>query len=87
MSAVSVREFSYNPSAVFVRVERGEAMAAFTEILVTDEIRDWAANLPGGVRTLDAIHIASAQPSAMNSPTSSATTSARSTSLTPSASP
>lgn len=26
MSAVSVREFSYNPSAVFVRVERGEAI-------------------------------------------------------------
>src|SRR5205809_4928231 len=26
MSAVSVREFSYNPSAVFARVERGEAI-------------------------------------------------------------
>ena len=26
MSAVSVREFSYNPSAVFARVERGEAV-------------------------------------------------------------
>lgn len=38
-----------------------DLVAAFTEILVTDEIRDWAARLPGGVRTLDAIHIASAQ--------------------------
>ncbi len=36
-------------------------LAGFTEILVTDEIRDGAASLPGGVRTLDAIHIASAQ--------------------------
>ena len=26
MSAISVREFSYNPSAVFARVERGEAV-------------------------------------------------------------
>jgi prevent-host-death family protein len=26
ISAVSVREFSYNPSAVFARVERGEAI-------------------------------------------------------------
>jgi antitoxin (DNA-binding transcriptional repressor) of toxin-antitoxin stability system len=26
MSGVSVREFSYNPSAVFARVERGEAI-------------------------------------------------------------
>jgi prevent-host-death family protein len=26
MSAISVREFSYNPSAVFARVERGEAI-------------------------------------------------------------
>lgn len=33
----------------------------FTEILLTDEIRDAAAFLPEGVRTLDAIHIASAQ--------------------------
>jgi predicted nucleic acid-binding protein len=33
----------------------------FTEILLTDEIRDAAAHLPVGVRTLDAIHIASAQ--------------------------
>jgi predicted nucleic acid-binding protein len=33
----------------------------FTEILVTEEVRDGAALLPSGVRTLDAIHIASAQ--------------------------
>lgn len=38
-----------------------DLLAGFTEILVTDEIRDGAASLPGGVRTLDAIHIASAQ--------------------------
>lgn len=33
----------------------------FTEILLTEEVRDAAALLPGGVRTLDAVHIASAQ--------------------------
>lgn len=33
----------------------------FTEILLTDEVRDAAAVLPSRVRTLDAIHIASAQ--------------------------
>ena len=38
-----------------------DLLASFTEILVTDEIRDAAATLPGGVRTLDAVHIASAQ--------------------------
>jgi uncharacterized protein len=38
-----------------------DLLASFTEILVTDEIRDAAASLPGGVRTLDALHIASAQ--------------------------
>jgi uncharacterized protein len=38
-----------------------DLLASFTEILVTDEIRDTAANLPGGIRTLDAIHVASAQ--------------------------
>ena len=38
-----------------------DLLADFTEVLVTDEIRDGAASLPGGVRTLDAIHIASAQ--------------------------
>jgi len=38
-----------------------DLLTEFTEILVTDEIRDAAATLPGSVRTLDAIHIASAQ--------------------------
>ena len=38
-----------------------DLLADFTEILVTDEIRDVAASLPGGVRTPDAIHVASAQ--------------------------
>jgi predicted nucleic acid-binding protein len=33
----------------------------FTEILVTEEVRDCAALLPASVRTLDAVHIASAQ--------------------------
>ncbi|MEV6106036.1 PIN domain-containing protein [Streptomyces sp. NPDC051940] len=33
----------------------------FTEILLTEEVRDAAALLPGRVRPLDAIHIASAQ--------------------------
>lgn len=33
----------------------------FTEILLTDEVQDAAAALPSKVRTLDAIHIASAQ--------------------------
>ena len=38
-----------------------ELVAGFTEILVTEEVRDAAARLPNGVRTLDAVHIASAQ--------------------------
>lgn len=38
-----------------------DLLTDFTEVLVTDEIRDAAAILPGSVRTLDAIHIASAQ--------------------------
>jgi len=38
-----------------------DLLASFAEILVTDEIRDAAASLPGSVRTLDAVHIASAQ--------------------------
>jgi predicted nucleic acid-binding protein len=38
-----------------------DLIGAFTAILVTDEVRDAAAMLPSGVRTLDAIHIASAQ--------------------------
>ncbi len=33
----------------------------FTEILLTEEVRDAAARLPSGARTLDAVHIASAQ--------------------------
>lgn len=33
----------------------------FTEIVLTEEIRDSAARWPGGVRTLDAVHLASAQ--------------------------
>ena len=33
----------------------------YTEIVLTDEVRDAAAILHGRVRTLDAIHIASAQ--------------------------
>ena len=33
----------------------------FTEILVTEEVRDTAAQFSGSVRTLDAIHLASAQ--------------------------
>ena len=38
-----------------------DLVQTFTEILVTEEIRDSAALLASGVRTLDAIHIASAQ--------------------------
>lgn len=38
-----------------------DLVAGFTEILVTEEVRDTAARLPNGVRTLDAVHIASAQ--------------------------
>lgn len=38
-----------------------DLVTAFTEILVTEEVRDAAARLPNGVRTLDAVHIASAQ--------------------------
>jgi predicted nucleic acid-binding protein len=38
-----------------------DLLAEFSEILVTDEVRDAAARLPAGVRTLDAVHIASAQ--------------------------
>lgn len=34
---------------------------AVTEILLTQEVRDAAARLPRGLRTLDAIHVASAQ--------------------------
>jgi hypothetical protein len=38
-----------------------DLVAGFTEILVTEDVRDAAARLPNGVRTLDAVHIASAQ--------------------------
>jgi predicted nucleic acid-binding protein len=38
-----------------------DLVQSFTEILVTEEVRDGAALLASGVRTLDAIHIASAQ--------------------------
>ncbi len=38
-----------------------DLVRTFTEILVTEEVRDSAALLASGVRTLDAIHIASAQ--------------------------
>jgi uncharacterized protein len=40
---------------------RQDLVRDFTEVLLTDEIRDAAAFLTGGVGTLDAIHIASAQ--------------------------
>ncbi|MFC7547211.1 type II toxin-antitoxin system VapC family toxin [Plantactinospora sp. GCM10030261] len=33
----------------------------FTEILLTEEVRDAAAILPAGIRTLAALHVASAQ--------------------------
>ncbi|HEY3010338.1 MAG TPA: type II toxin-antitoxin system VapC family toxin [Micromonosporaceae bacterium] len=33
----------------------------FTEILVTEEVRGSAAMLPAGIRTLDSMHLASAQ--------------------------
>lgn len=33
----------------------------YVELRITDEIRDSAANLPGGLATLDAIHVASAE--------------------------
>jgi prevent-host-death family protein len=42
MSAVSIREFSYNPSAMFARVEQGET------IEVTRHGRVIAVLLPGG---------------------------------------
>lgn len=42
MSTVSVREFSYNPSAMFARVEQGES------IQVTRHGRVIAVLLPGG---------------------------------------
>ena len=38
-----------------------DLVGQFTEILLTEEVRDAAAALPGRLRTLDAIHVASAQ--------------------------
>jgi hypothetical protein len=38
-----------------------DLVTCFTEILLTEEVRDAAAHLPSRLRTLDAIHIASAQ--------------------------
>ena len=38
-----------------------DLVSGFTEILLTEEVRDAAAGLPGGLRTLDAVHVASAQ--------------------------
>jgi uncharacterized protein len=38
-----------------------DLVSGFTEILLTEEVRDTAAHLPGALRTLDAIHVASAQ--------------------------
>ncbi|WP_127503239.1 type II toxin-antitoxin system VapC family toxin [Actinoplanes solisilvae] len=38
-----------------------DLVQGFTEILLTEEIRDAAAHLRGGLRTLDAVHVASAQ--------------------------
>ena len=38
-----------------------ELVGQFTEVLMTEEVRDAAAALPGRLRTLDAVHVASAQ--------------------------
>lgn len=38
-----------------------DLLSSFTEVLLTDEVRDAAARLPSGLRTLDAVHISSAQ--------------------------
>jgi predicted nucleic acid-binding protein len=38
-----------------------DLVGQFTEILLIEEVRDAAAALPGRLRTLDAIHVASAQ--------------------------
>jgi predicted nucleic acid-binding protein len=38
-----------------------DLVSGFTEILLTEEVRDVAARLPDTLRTLDAIHVASAQ--------------------------
>ena len=38
-----------------------DLVSGFTEILLTEEVRDAAVHLPGALRTVDAIHVASAQ--------------------------
>jgi hypothetical protein len=38
-----------------------DLVSGFTEILLTEEVRDTAAHLPGALPTFDAIHVASAQ--------------------------
>lgn len=38
-----------------------DLVGQFTEILMTEEVRDAATALPGRLRTLDAVHVASAQ--------------------------
>jgi predicted nucleic acid-binding protein len=38
-----------------------DLVSGFTEILLTEEVRDAAAHLPGALRTLGAVHVASAQ--------------------------
>ncbi|MEV4405865.1 PIN domain-containing protein [Actinoplanes sp. NPDC049598] len=38
-----------------------DLVGSFTEILLTEEVRDAAAHLPGNLGTLDAVHVASAQ--------------------------
>ena len=39
----------------------GQLLRDYAELRMTAEIRDRAANLPGGLKTLDAIHVASAE--------------------------
>ncbi|WP_428342175.1 type II toxin-antitoxin system VapC family toxin [Mycobacterium sp.] len=38
-----------------------QLLGDYGELAVTDDIRDRAANLPGGLKTLDAIHVATAE--------------------------
>lgn len=38
-----------------------DLVGEFTEIVITDDVRNAAAALPSGVRTLDAVHVASVQ--------------------------
>ena len=64
-----------------------DLVARFTEILLTEEVRDAAAHLPSWLRTLDAIHIASAQSSTTRSRYWSRTTSGCRVSPHPPASP